>query len=218
MSKEIIIGRSGTQPFKIPEEYTCVHGEHARITISDNGQWFIEDLKGEKGQGTYVKDENGYFRRVYKKQILETDIIRLGRQGYGCFTFMAHRVTAVPGDYSFEFRQMRRWLRELKDREEEQEKKNFRNGWIGRCSGIVAVLVCLVVGSALDMDSEMQLNLNRVLVPLAPIAVGLAFGNDMNRLRAVRLLRTRKIVCPHCGRPLSDFDVENQQCSSCKAH
>ena len=44
MEQIYVIGRTGNQPFKIASE--SVHGEHAKITITEQGKWILEDLKG----------------------------------------------------------------------------------------------------------------------------------------------------------------------------
>lgn len=64
MSKELIIGRSALSPLTVPEDKVAVSGKHVKITISDNDEWKLEDL--QSSNGTYLRNENGDFDRVYK--------------------------------------------------------------------------------------------------------------------------------------------------------
>ena len=52
--KTIVLGREGTQPFKIKNE--DVSRQHAQITIDDHGEWVLEDLNSSNG--TFIRNEN----------------------------------------------------------------------------------------------------------------------------------------------------------------
>ena len=57
MMKEFIIGKEGDQKFKISEKRNKVSRKHCKITIDDNGQWYVDDL--DSTNGTYIIDEIG---------------------------------------------------------------------------------------------------------------------------------------------------------------
>lgn len=51
-----------------------------------------------------------------------------------------------------------------------------------------------------------------------PAVLGLAFIGDGSVTKSLKKQRTKLLRCPKCGHPISDFDIENRQCSRCKAH
>ncbi|MDR0895741.1 MAG: FHA domain-containing protein [Prevotellaceae bacterium] len=207
---EFILGRKGTQPFKIDAACEGVSEKHAKLTI-EGEVWTIEDL--DSTNGTYIRDQSGEFRLISKKKISENSIIRLGRGGYRSYTLMAHRVMAKEGDYSYEFDVLRKMYSSQAEQEAKQEKVNTRNGWIAKCSGVVAILLCSFVGLFVTIGSGIRY----FAIAFAPIIVGLLFRNDNAKLKKMRERRRNFLVCPKCKRPLSDFDIDNLQCSACKA-
>lgn len=211
------IGRSGDQTFEIPQTLTRVHGEHARIDVSDDGVWRIKDLKPLKeGNGVYVRNENGDFRRVSSAQIKPTDMIRLGPQGPHSFTFMAHRVLNSPDNpnpFAYEFRYMRHLHGKLKAEEEQREALNLKHSKIAKWAPLAGFAVSMLIpGSSTLAMMGMRLAI------LAPgLIVGQLFFKDPQKLKAIRQKRQKLVVCPNCGRPLSDYDITNLRCSACRA-
>ena len=72
--KEIIIGRNGTQKVKISAE--GVSGQHASLTIRDDGQLVLKDL--DSTNGTYIRNEKFQFERIGVKVIKLDTVIRFG--------------------------------------------------------------------------------------------------------------------------------------------
>lgn len=208
MEKIYIVGRGGNQPFKITAD--GVSTEHAKVTIRD-GLWFIEDLNSKNG--VFIQNSDGDFVRVYKKQINENTVIRLGQGGHHSYTFMAHRLCTEENDYSYEFMMLKKKQADLMEKEARQERINYRNGWISKCSGIIVVFIGIFLGKFVKIDA----NLRYMLIAFAPIITGLFFKNDSAKLKAIKESRKILIVCPKCGKPLSEYEVNNMQCSSCKA-
>lgn len=208
-----IIGRNGNQPFKITSE--SVHGEHARITITEQGGWILEDLKGGNSNGTYIQGEDGEFHKVYRVNITPDTVIRLANGGHRSYTFMAHRVLAVENDFSYEFKILRKMYKKQLAQEKKQEALNVRNGWIAKCSTLVPYLFCPVVETC--MEVKIDVNIRYALIMVSPIIAGLFFRNDNAKLKKIKERRLKIFVCPKCGRPLSEFDINNMQCSICKA-
>ena len=213
MEQIYVIGRTGNQPFKIASE--SVHGEHAKITITEHGKWILEDLKGENGNGTYIQDEYGEFHRVYRVSITPDTIIRLANGGHRSYTFMAHRVLASENDFSYEFKVLSRMYKKLQEQEKINESMNVRNRWIERFSTFITLVSCCIIEKI--TNSDWIGNLKMPLMMFAPTLAGLLLPNGNVRIKRLKEQRLKTIVCPGCGRPLSDFDVNNMKCSICKA-
>lgn len=217
MPSSFTIGRNGNQPFDIPATLTRVHGEHARIDIDDDGTWRIKDLKKlREGNGVYVRNEDGDFKRVTSGVIKPTDMVRLGPQGPHSYTFMAHRVLnnpESPNDFSYEFRYMRHLHGKLKTAEEEREAINLKHSKISKWAPLAGfALSMLIPGSSTLAMMGIRLAI------LAPgLVVGQLFFKDPQKLKAIRQKRQKLVVCPNCGRPLSDYDISNLRCSACRA-
>lgn len=218
MAKEIIVGRNSNSPIKIPEAKDGVSWNHAKITVSDDGVWSIQDM--DSTNGTYVRDDDGEFRLVDSKIISETDIIRLGKDGAGnCFTFMAHRAIDPIGSYSFEFRQLRRLLNSQRELELKQEKAIHSHGWIAKFSGIGVIILRAIWGWFDNSNNLSNSNVWYALIAISPVAVGTLFNGDNKKLRQIRERRKKILICPNpmCGYPISEWDIEHGQCSHCKA-
>ena len=213
MEQIYVIGRTGNQPFKIASE--SVHGEHARITITEQGKWILEDLKGENGNGTYIQDEYGGFHKVYRVNITPDTIIRLADGGHRSYTFMAYRVLAPENDFSYEFKILRRMYKKKLEQERKREVLNVRHNWIAKCSTLIPYLSCPVIEKCTGI--QIDVNLRYALLMVAPMLTGLLFRHDVAKLKIMKEQRLKTIVCPGCGRSLSDFDVNNMKCSICKA-
>lgn len=213
MIEEYIIGRSANSPVKVPADRHGVSSQHLKITVYDNGYLLLEDLNS--ANGTYIRDENGNFHRIYKKQIHESDVIRLGPGGANSFTFMARRVISPNSNYEYEFRQLRRTLHMFKEEELEKEKRMEMNAWISRSAGLLVIALITILGTigGFEIPPESRY----YLIAGAPIIVGLLFKGDRKGLRELRERRSRMMLCPCCGKPISEFDVEEGQCSRCKA-
>lgn len=213
MSQSYIIGSSLSSAIKIPDDREGVSGRHAQIIVDDDGKWLIEDMGSTNG--TYVRDGSGEFRRVDKAEIRETDIIRLGKAGANSFVFTAHRILSPDDSYAYEFRQLRNALMEQRAAEAKKEKKIEMNGWISKLSGLGVILLCAIIGSFSGVNIDP--NTRYILIACAPVAVGLFFSGDVKSLKALKKRREKILLCPKCNRPVSDFDIEEGQCSRCKA-
>lgn len=212
MQNEFIIGHYPSSRIKIPTDRKGVSGQHLKITINVDGKWIAEDL--DSANGTFIRDDNGEFYRIYKKQINESDIIRLGPGGANSFIFTAKRILEPEASYQFEFKQLKHLLRKFKQEEEKKEKKMEINGWISRLSGLAAVAICTLLGV---FDINIDPNTRYILIAAAPILVGLFFSGEAKALKALKIKRQKLMLCPNCGKPIPEFDIEEGQCSRCKA-
>lgn len=218
MAQTLEIGRAATSPVKVPAECAGVSGVHARISIDDSGRWMLEDL--DSANGTFVKDENGNFQRVYKKAITENTVIRLGQEGHSGFVFMAHRAVSPDDSYAYEFKRLKKLLKGRIEEEEALEARNARNMKIVKAASPVAMALCIgaqYVVPGLKDNADLNLWISRGAMALAPVAIGLFFGVDAGAAKALKQKRLKLLTCPRCGYPVSDFDIHNMQCSRCKA-
>lgn len=211
-TQEFIIGRYGTQPFKITAE--GVSAEHAKITIDESGSWVLEDLKGTRGNGTFIRNEDGKFLRIVKCKITEDTVIRLADSGHYSFTFMAHRVlTTKPNDFTYEFDRVCELADSLTEKETKLEETIRKHTMIGIVAPFIALLVtCL----PLPIFEQNALSA-RLLITLSSSLVNILFFGDRSKPKDLRKQKVSLIVCPNCGRPLSEFDIQNRKCSICQA-
>lgn len=208
--QKFLIGRGSqcNQPFQIPND--GVHSEHATLTIDDSGKWMLEDIKGDAGNGTYIRTPEGEWKRVYRVAVTPTTVIRLASGGHHAYTFMANRVLQPKDDFAFEINEVRRTYYDLRQQEETEEKRLQKL----KSLPMVVSAVCLIASFIAT-----SLQAVRVIMGSQAIIIGLVsyfFGGN-TQLRAIRERRRKLVVCPRCQRPMSDFDLENRQCSICKA-
>ena len=220
MTQTFIVGRNGNQPFQIAAG--GVSREHAEISIDEAGHWHVRDL--DSTNGTYVRTEDGSFIRIGSKDISEDTILRLGEGSYQCFTFMAHRVLAQEGDYSYEFIQLRKTFRQQEEREARVKAVIEKHKRIILYSTIVAALP-LLVGAIADLSERGALQdiMNKVnvfrmaLVVIVPMILRLIYSGDEKKLRDTVALRKSLFVCPKCGQILTEYNIHNMTCPYCKA-
>jgi len=217
MPQTFIIGRRGDQPFDIDPSLAYVHGEHARITVSDDCRtWFIEDLKGNAGNGIYIRNRRGEFDRVFSCRIQPTDIIRLGPEGARSVTFMARRVLDPNLHYEFSYvKSLDADLRREEELHAATVRTHTRNTIIAPviCAGLAAIVRVAI--PAMDPALTITLISLSSAIPLAILRY--KYKDDPEQLKAIRARRARLVVCPRCGRQLSEYDVRNARCSVCKA-
>jgi hypothetical protein len=209
MPQTFIVGRNGNQPFKIMSD--AVSAEHARITHLDNGEWYVEDLKGDTGNGTFTKNSDGDFIQIYNKKVDENTIIRLGKGGHHSYLFMIHHLLEDPDDYEYEFKLLREQHRELHEKLLKVQRKNKIILTAQRIIGpIVSVLIL-----SLGLGSGILMGLLRASVTLVLFLV--IFKPDKKGLLDVQQRMKKLITCPKCGKTLSEHELQNRICLSCHA-
>lgn len=208
--QKIIIGKQGDQRF--PIKNAGVSRQHACITI-DQGRWVLEDM--DSTNGTFVRDADGEFVRVSRTEITEDTVVRLGDESSNGYSFMSHHVLEDdPENYSYEFARLVEWRDKLKkDRERCQASQRNR--------GLVQILISVLVIAVsympfLSDEPKLQLMVMRVGMLLPPIYIFFATGK--NKMQRIYERQQRILVCPRCGRPLTDFEITKQMCMTCKAH
>ena len=213
MSTEVIIGRSSSSPLKIPEDKVAVSGKHIKITVSEHGDWKLEDL--QSSNGTFIRNENFEFEKVYTRQIHESDIIRLGNDGANSFVFCARRALYPNDTYAYEFKQLQRLLKQSREDEAEKEKKANWAGWIISVGAFAVWGLTEIIGKILNIDSDP--NKRMIIMMGVPPLLKIMLGNFTKGTKMVKKTRDKFMLCPKCGKRISEFDVEQGQCSKCKA-
>lgn len=208
-SKTIILGRDGTQPFKIENE--GVSHQHARVTKHDGGAWMLEDL--DSTNGTYVRNDDGEFEKIKKCLIDKNSVVRLGGGTMHSLTFWANRLTvAEDSNYGYEFSQISQ-MNEAFTGRIEQETNKLR---MKRFMPIAISIIVTVLSYVIPATPSIQMWILRIGMQLGPIYSALCIKND----KIIDLMNKKKklITCPMCGRPLSDFEIQQRLCLACKAH
>lgn len=213
MATEVIIGRSSASPLKVPEDKVAVSGKHVKISVHDNGDWRLEDL--QTPNGTYIRNDKGEFDRVYEKNITEFDVIRLGNDGANSYVFTARRAIFPEESYRQEFRHLKKILDKSKSEEAKKERRIEINGWVSKFSGITGIIVLFLFGHIMGIDISPNIRVG--VAAFAPVLVGLFFNGDKKNLKILKKTREKFMVCPHCGRRITEFDIEQGQCPKCKA-
>lgn len=218
MSQEFIIGRGGTQPFKIADSCQGVSHRHARLTIDDRGEWWIENITGPGGNGVFLKTGPDTFERVEKRRITEDTIIRLGEGSHLSYTFMAHRAIEQPGNYSYEFLALRKRFKQYQAAIAEMEENNKKRMKLANTIMIIfsVVSVAIVVGS-LAMGHGLSGCSPMIFTGLVATLSRTLFGPKTEGIKRLMSLKSSEFVCPVCGMPMSDFAINNLKCQACKS-
>lgn len=206
---EIILGKEGTQPFAI--EATGVSRQHAKITIDQNGQWFLEDLGSLNG--TFVRNEHdGSKHRVSRLAITPMTFIYLGPDNsLGC-KFYA-RQAVVAGNFTAEMQYL-----VMRDQEVEEDlKKQEQKALLLR--RIISGLTLIALGVSFLLPKEqtdLKMNLLRIGTILSSLYT-IIYNPQTERKKIVEK-RNRLFDCPNpcCSRKLSSQDVKAMQCPGCK--
>lgn len=213
MSEELIIGRNPASPLKVPEDRVAVSGKHVKITVSDNGDWRLEDL--QSSNGTFIRNDNFEFERVYSCRIKESDIIRLGNDGANSFVFTARRALHPDDNYLYEFKHLQHLLKQSREEEARKEKRANIAGWIISGGAFAVWGLSELVGWILHLDPDP--NKRMIIMMGLPPVLKILLGNFAKGTREVKKTREKFMLCPKCGKRISEFDIEQGQCPKCKA-
>lgn len=205
MTKEYIIGREGDQKFKIDDEkFSAVSRRHARLTVDEEtGQWRLCD-EGS-ANGTYIVDDKGNLLPVTGEvAITPTTRISLGGKRYNALTIVAHTVVDGGSTFAPDFDELERRLADLKQR---MAKKRNSLKWRRIILALLPIACMIIPG--LGMEARF-ISISAASL-LNAVLAGMDDPNTLNEERS------RTIVCPKCGRALTDKDVERHYCP-CGAH
>lgn len=230
MAIEIFIGRNeqvmrqayGNNVYIVPEDCTTVSSPHAKLTIHNNGVWQLEDLNS--ANGTYIRNVDGEFERVFNIQITPETIIRFGVAGHMSHTCWACHIKSWyegnKDNYFYEFNRIQQVAAKYNEAVAKQEAINERHNWIATFSSAGGMVIFLII-SAITGDGEIKsgdMVLRMMIMSALPPLVKTCFSKDAKKLRALRQMRTWQLTCPKCFMPLSDMEIQNLKCGKCKAH
>lgn len=213
--KEVIIGKEGTQRFAINGER--VSRQHARITVTDSGDWILEDLNSTNG--TYIINEDDELVQIKRMNITEFTRIVLADQTNMGFTFYAHHILEDdPKNYQQEFRQIlqihEKAVMEKANIDAKLQKKNMMKF----LPGFVSALIGLVLTLLLPLHQKVYgVAVTAVFTTILQALINVYIGKD-SKLRTFNSKYAGKLNCPCCSKPLSEIEFKNQMCSRCKAH
>lgn len=203
---KILIGRNGNQPFIIKAE--GVSAVHASLTVTDDGVWMLKDEGSTNG--TFVRTADGHFERIEVKRIAPSTVIRLGDETVNGITFHASRLLKTNlNDYSVEFRK----LKELYGKYLEDKDKIQRKATLMRFVPLVLSCICIAISIPFDSPRIM-----RLLMLLPSVFTGIIKDSSVSDNTKLNAKYRKILVCPQCGRRLSEYEITKGQCSSCKAH
>lgn len=219
MAKIFKIGRKGNQNFSL-ENKEKVNDLHARITIDDNGIWTLEDLGSVNG--TFIVNDMGELVEVKRKRIDEFTHIILADTSLTGASFYAHHLLETDKDaYHVEFLHIvREYSRLSKEKEEMTEKLKQRRMMLS----LVPVLTSSILGVLTRVVFRNNPNIVYIIIGMmsavtASLNVLITWYN--NKDKSLEQFKSRiqyVMMCPHCGRMLTEFDIKNQQCPVCKVH
>ena len=204
--KQYILGTEGNQPFKITQK--CVSHQHARITISDDGVWTLEDLNSTNG--TFIRDEKGNLRRVGTIEIRPLTFICLGpNNANGCSFYAIHLQNG--DNYMEEFEYLNRLENEFEAKQNNAEKMAKGIRMLVAIASLVAF-----VGSYLVKKEPYPIILLRLGSALSAFCT-LAFDPNQ-KIKKLQERREKFYGCPNpkCSHLLSSRDIRMMQCSKCK--
>ena len=219
MKRTFDIGRKGNQNFPIVGKEK-VSDLHARITLEDDGTWMLEDLNSING--TYIVSSSGELIQVRRKRITEfTRVVLADTTPMGFSFFPHHLIEQNHKDFRTEFQYvLRQYMAMKEERARLEERLRLRKV---RMSLIPVVISC-VLGILLRLIFHDNPNITFFIIGMmsavtASLNVLITWHNNKDQsLKEFATRMQRQVMCPHCGRLLSDYDMTNQICPFCKAH
>ncbi len=213
MIVEYIIGREGNQKFTIDDkQFNAVSRRHARMVVDgDTGEWRLSD--NDSTNGTFIVDGKGDLQRVTREiKISPTTRICLGGKRYNALTVPAHIVhDGGSKGFAMDFDALVPKLKEWKQREKKkQNEMKVRRVMLA----LLPILAMVIPIPGMNDQDKMWVRMASVSA-VSLLNAMLAFFENPKELMEER---RRTIVCPKCGLPLTDEDVESHHCSRCKAH
>lgn len=210
--KQIILGREGNQPFNI-KDADGVSRRHAQITITDNNDWYLEDLGS--ANGTFVRNETtgDLIPVTIKRMISPMAFIVLGPDNSKGCSFFAKQADKY-GDFSDE----RHYLI-LKDEELTAQKEKIVK-MTSHLNLLKTVLPFAIFGLSLvivpgEGTMQMLLRMGASTIPYALIQI---LYNPKAKEKEIKELREKFSHCPNpcCSNKQTSKEIRNMRCSKCK--
>ena len=190
--KAILLGRQGNQPFKIDDNADGVSRQHAQVTITDNDEWYLEDLGSSNG--TYIRDENtGEMILVKgKRRITPMTFIFLGPDNSKGCCFFAKQADRY-GDFTVERQYLVSKDEELTAKKKQIEKLN------SNLTLIKTILPFIIFGLSLVLvpgagTLQMLIRMGASAIPSALIQI---LYNPKVKENEIKDLREKFSHCPN---------------------
>ena len=81
---------------------------------------------------------------------------------------------------------------------------------------LIVAIAILGVTFLPHISSQVRIIILRLGLLIPVLFTFIIQRND--QLQKIQDEQRRRVICPRCGHPLSDFEVDRESCSSCKAH
>lgn len=210
--KEVILGRMGTQPFKIKNDKDVVGNKHAKITIDDHDKWVLQDL--DSTNGTWIRNENtGELCRISQCNITPMTFICLGNDSaYGC-CFYAKQAFNY-GDFHDEHQY-------IYDKEQEYEQRVSKYASFSKFVILPRILIPLALFGITvliwGMGDPMTMVGRMVGATIASEVVHL-FYDPKKKKEKLRKHYDKFNHCPNpeCYHRLTSMEIQSMRCSKCK--
>lgn len=219
MRQTFDVGRKGNQNFPITGREK-VSDLHARVSVDDDGVWTLEDL--DSVNGTYIVNQRGDIVQIRKKHITAfTRVVLADTTAMGFSFFPYHLTVRDPKDYREEFRYV---IKQYQHMKEERAKLEERIKLRRVRMSLIPVVASCILGIALRVAFSDSPNITFLIIGLmsavtASLNVLITYYNNKDQSMKDFAGRIQRLVmCPHCGKLLSDYDLTNQICPFCKAH
>lgn len=215
--KTIILGKEGSQPFKIKPDMDGVSRHHAQITITDNGEWYIEDIGSSNG--TYIRDEEtGEMLPVKEKRwISPMTFILLGPDNsHGCCFYARQILKQNYGSFIEDFQAIMKKDEEHDELLAKLDRRIVRQKQILFIVNVAVMCITFFTKSLDAIIPEFRLNLMRI-VPV--ISTGFAaFYDATSKKKMIENQRVKFHCCPNpkCSHRLKKEDIRNMLCPKCK--
>jgi len=213
--KTIILGREGNQPFKISDDANGVSRKHAQIIITDNEEWYLEDLSS--ANGTYTRDEvTGHKVSVTgKKRITPMTFIFLGPDNSKGCCFFAKQADNY-GEFTEDHIRLQLKNEELDRKSKTLDDKIKKIRLIGPVVLVISVFAITGIPAISSALGENAMLIRLILSPLSGIIPVLYDGSA----RKKKLQEERELwnYCPNpcCSNKQTSKELRDMKCSKCK--
>lgn len=210
--RTITLGKEGDQPFPILAD--GVSRQHAQISITDTGEWILEDL--ESSNGTYIRDEvSGKLSRIAKVGITPMTFVCLGLDNAkGCSFYARQVVSENYGKFTEEYE----YLNDLEDHFDRQlqqiEQKSKTLNIVKTVLPVALLALSFVIVPGMGPVSWII----RGVASAVPTVLILLFYNPADMRKKAIERHDRFVHCPNpcCPGKLTAKEIRNMRCSKCK--
>ena len=215
---EFIIGKEGNQRFKISEKRNKVSRKHCKITIEDDGKWYVDDLGSTNG--TYIIDEKGEIVQVQHYPIKEFTRIILADQTPLGFSFIAHHVLEEdPLNYRKEFIHLLNiHANALKTKEELDAESLRKNNILKYVPTVISAAISITL--TILAPPEWRIVMLTASGAITALIAKFMADSSKNKKKAKAFARycSQMLRCPCCGKIMTEAEFANQMCGACHAH